>query len=121
MSVHGTNLVVQRHGGVLVVSFSRPDVIDLEYIREVADELHVIAESIDPPFVVIDFERVRYLSSSALGVLVSLSEKVRERNGELGVTNVSEEIYGVFELTHMPRLLRMFDSTPEAIRELKPT
>lgn len=118
MSVHGTNLVVQQHERALVIAFSRPDVIDLDYIREVADELHGLVETVEPPFIVIDFERVRYLSSSALGVLVALSERIRERDGEIGIANVSDEILGVFELTKLPRVIRVFRTTAEAIRKL---
>ena len=40
----------------------------------------------------IDFRRTGYVDSSGLGVLVSLSKKVREQAGELHVANLNDEL-----------------------------
>ena len=118
MSAHGDNIVIRRTRGVTIAAFSRPDVIDMEFISKVADELDDLARTVEPPLLVIDFERVRYLSSAALGMLVSLSELLAERDGEMCIANVVTEVKGVFALTKLPKLIKTYESTREAVGSL---
>lgn len=47
----------------------------------------------------IDFSDTGYIDSSGLGVLVSLSKKIREVNGELRLAGLNEDLLTLFELT----------------------
>ena len=47
----------------------------------------------------VDFSQTGYIDSSGLGVLVSLSKKIREHGGELRLTNLNEDLKTLFELT----------------------
>lgn len=118
MSPHGDNVLVRCTRGVTIAAFSRPDIIDLDYINTVADELDDLARTIDPPLLVIDFERVRYLSSAALGMLLALSEQLTARGGRLCVANVVEEVKGVFTLTKLPKIIETYGTTREAVGHL---
>jgi len=51
--------------------------------------------------VVIDFARAGYIDSAGLGMLVSLSRQVRDREGELRLTNVHEDLKSLLELTKL--------------------
>jgi anti-anti-sigma factor len=119
MSTHGTNVIIRQEQDVTIVSFARPDVIDLAYIREAGAEMQQLAKTVDPPNLVIDFECVRYLSSAALGVMSGLNEVIKERGGKLGIANVASEVYGVFELTRLPSVIELHKSVPEAVRSMR--
>jgi anti-sigma B factor antagonist len=67
---------------------------------------------------VVDFERTGYIDSSGLGVLVSLSKKVREQGGELRLANLNEDLKTLFELTKLDTLFQIADSREAALKGL---
>lgn len=67
---------------------------------------------------VFDFERTGFVDSSGLGVLVSLSKKIREKNGELRLAGLNEELRTLFELTKLNTLFQISDSRSAAVGEL---
>ncbi len=67
---------------------------------------------------VIDFADTGYIDSSGLGVLVSLSKKIREQGGELRLANLNEDLRTLFELTKLDTLFFIADSREEALEGL---
>ncbi len=63
----------------------------------------------------IDFANTGYIDSSGLGVLVSLSKKIREQGGELRLANLNEDLRTLFELTKLDTLFHIVDSRQEAL------
>ena len=64
----------------------------------------------------IDFSRSSYIDSSGLGVLVSLSKKIREQGGELRLSSLNEDLRTLFELTKLDTLFRITDDKEEALQ-----
>ena len=64
---------------------------------------------------VVDFSRTGYIDSSGLGVLVSLSKKIREQGGDLRLANLNEDLRTLFELTKLDTLFKIADSRQEAL------
>jgi len=63
----------------------------------------------------IDFTGTGYIDSSGLGVLVSLSKKVREQGGELRLSSLNEDLRTLFELTKLDTLFRIAGSREEGL------
>ena len=63
----------------------------------------------------IDFANTGYIDSSGLGVLVSLSKKIREQGGELRLSNLNEDLRTLFELTKLDTLFSIADTREEAL------
>jgi len=66
----------------------------------------------------VDFANTSYIDSSGLGVLVSLSKKIREQGGELRLSNLNEDLRTLFELTKLDTLFKIADSRDEALQGL---
>ncbi len=64
---------------------------------------------------VIDFSRTGYIDSSGLGVLVSLSKKIREQGGELRLCGLNEDLQTLFELTKLDTLFSITKTSAEAL------
>lgn len=62
----------------------------------------------------IDFAGTGYIDSSGLGVLVSLSKKIREHGGELRLANLNDDLRSLFELTKLDTLFQIAKSREEA-------
>ena len=67
---------------------------------------------------VIDFSDTGYIDSSGLGVLVSLSKKIREQGGELRLAGLNEDLRTLFELTKLDTLFKIEESREEALQGL---
>jgi anti-sigma B factor antagonist len=63
----------------------------------------------------IDFSNTGYIDSSGLGVLVSLSKKIREQGGELRLANLNEDLRTLFELTKLDTLFNIADTREAAL------
>jgi anti-sigma B factor antagonist len=64
---------------------------------------------------VIDFSETGYIDSSGLGVLVSLSKKIREVGGDLRLAGLNDDLRTLFELTKLDTLFTITDSVEEAV------
>jgi anti-sigma B factor antagonist len=64
---------------------------------------------------VIDFANTGYIDSSGLGVLVSLSKKIREQGGELRLSSLNDDLRTLFELTKLDTLFRITDNKQQAL------
>ncbi len=63
---------------------------------------------------VVDLEKVEYLDSTALGVLIGGLKRVREADGAMAVVCPDPRIRRVFEITGLDKIFDMFNSTDEA-------
>ena len=63
----------------------------------------------------IDFTKTGYIDSSGLGVLVSLSKKIRDEGGDLRLAGLNEDLKTLFELTKLDTLFAISDSAQDAL------
>ncbi len=63
----------------------------------------------------VDFTQTGYIDSSGLGVLVSLSKKIREQGGALRLAGLNEDLRTLFELTKLDTLFQIADTRDQAL------
>jgi anti-sigma B factor antagonist len=63
----------------------------------------------------LNFSSVDFLSSAALGKLITLEKRVRANNGVLKFSNIRPEIYEVFTITKLNRLFDIKDDEADAL------
>ena len=64
----------------------------------------------------VDFTNTGYIDSSGLGVLVSLSKKIRDEGGDLRLAGLNEDLRTLFELTKLDTLFAISDSAADALK-----
>jgi anti-sigma B factor antagonist len=103
---------VSQNNGVTLVEVEGQLIVGnrQELKQQVLEQL----EAGDRKFV-IDFANTGYIDSSGLGVLVSLSKKIREQGGELRLSSLNEDLQTLFELTKLDTLFRIADSKEKAL------
>lgn len=62
---------------------------------------------------VIDLEKVRYISSSGLGLLITLLAKMKNTGGELFLTAPSEHVKKLLLITKLNGIFTVFESVKE--------
>ncbi len=97
-------LDVSEVGDVTVVHFRDQRIIEDLGIQEMGQELFSLIEEEDRKKILLNFQAVAFLSSAALGKLITLDKKVKNRGGVLKLCNIRPEIYEVFAITRLDRL-----------------
>lgn len=65
--------------------------------------------------VVIDLEKVDYISSAGWGIFISEIKGIRERGGDLKLARMIPDVYEVFELLEFHYILKAYDTIDEAL------
>ena len=105
--------------GAHVITFSRSDVVDAQYIKRVGDDIYHHLKPVDAPRVVLNLHNVNFLSSSAIGMLVALKTVVAKKNGKICLANVDDNIGQVFKITKMHKIMKIHDSIDKAIESIR--
>ena len=92
-------LSVSQEKNVRIVEFTNSKILDEQNIKEIGDTLNVIVDENENPRVLVDFANVDHLSSAALGMLINVNNKVKQRNGQLRLANIKPQIFEVFVIT----------------------
>ncbi|NOY30705.1 MAG: STAS domain-containing protein [Planctomycetes bacterium] len=109
---------VSVSANVSVVRFKDQKIIDPEAIQELGQELFDLVEKEDRKKLVLNFSNVEFLSSAALGKLITFEKKSKRHDAELILTNISPEIFQVFAITNLDKLFQIKDSEADALAVL---
>ena len=66
--------------------------------------------------IVIDFERLDYISSAGLGALLNVHTRCREHNGDVHIAGLSQKTRRLFDLLGFSHVLSVYDTVEEAVR-----
>jgi anti-sigma B factor antagonist len=108
-------LQVSEVGGVTVVRFVDRKILDEANIQELGQELFQLVEEDNRKKLLLNFSSVEFLSSAALGKLITLDKKVKAHSGKLKLSNIRPEIYEVFAITKLNKLFDIKDDEADAL------
>jgi len=108
-------LEVTESANISVVRFNDKKIIDPETIQELGDELFDLVEKDERRKLVINFANVEFLSSAALGKLITFEKKAKRLGAQLMLTNISPEIFQVFAITNLDKLFQIKDTEADAL------
>ena len=108
-------LSVSQEKNVRIVEFTNSKILDEQNIKEIGDTLNALIDEGEYPRILIDFGNVDHLSSAALGMLINVNNRVKQRNGQLRLANIKPQIYEVFVITKLNKLFRILPARAEAM------
>ena len=118
MSNRAPRLKTTRSGGVAIVDLLDKKILDEAAIAQIASELLALAGQADTPRLVVDFANVTHMSSGALGMLITLLKRMREKDGQLRLCNINPSIYEVFAITRLNEVFNICKTREDAVGEL---
>lgn len=89
--------------------------IDVYTAPRLKEELVSIVES-GCPNVVVDMEKVGFIDSSGLGVLVSALRRARERDGVVRIVCTRDNILKIFRITGLDKVFPIYSEMGEATK-----
>jgi anti-sigma B factor antagonist len=88
--------------------------IDLYNAPEIKSKISDLMESAKND-IIINLEKVSYIDSSGIGVLISSLSNLKKTGGSLKIINVFASVRKVFELTKLTSFFDIYDSEEEAL------
>jgi anti-sigma B factor antagonist len=108
-------LDVSEVGEVTVIRFRDHKIVEDINIQELAQELFQLIEKDRREKILLNFSSVDFLSSAALGKLITLDKKVKAGGGALKLSNIKPEIFEVFSITKLTRLFDIKEEEADAL------
>jgi anti-anti-sigma factor len=115
MREENPRLTVSVEEGVTVVQLADRKILDEMSIMQIGEQLNALIAEAETPKLVLDFTHVGHMSSSALGMLITLHKRIRQRDGELRLCCIQPTIYEVFVITRLNEIFQICQTREEAL------
>lgn len=110
-------ITTSERGGVVVVRFTESKITDPGRMEELGRELTRLLDTEHPSKLLLNFDKVDYLSSEALRVFLLLNKKVQARGAMLKLCNVAPGIFQVFEITGLNKVFVIHPTEVDALSD----
>ncbi len=106
-------------GNATVVSFKDEKLLEEQDINALQESIMSVIESVSGPIkLILDFGRVKFLSSAVLGLLIRVSKRIYEREGQLRLCNLNPKIYEIFKITRLTKTFDIYNDVTSAAASL---
>lgn len=106
----------EERDGIIIIHL-RGQFIGGDETDELRKMLNGLAEE-KKTSLVIDLEKVTYLNSTALGVLISTHANFTKRNSKVALCNISKNIENIFVITKLTLVFDIYPTVDDAIKKL---
>ncbi|MGB7160635.1 MAG: STAS domain-containing protein [Tepidisphaeraceae bacterium] len=116
MSPHFTVQPIEKF---TVVEFKTPSLMDPLMLEEIGQELYRLVDEEDRRRLILDFEKVQYLSSQAIGIVLTLNKKLSAlKSSKFVLCGVGPKLLELLKITRLDRILTVKPSQKEAVKVL---
>jgi len=101
-----------------IVTFTDERILEEKDIRALQESIMSVIEQAGRINLILDFCNVRFLSSAVLGLLIRISKKVYERDGQLRLCGINSKIYEIFRITRLTKIFDIYQDVKSAAESL---
>jgi len=109
---------VEYTDNATIVTFTTEKILEEKDIQVLQETIVSIVEQTERISLILDFVNVKFLSSSVLGLLIRVSKKVYENDGQLKLCNINPKIYEIFKITRLTKIFDIYPDVEGAVRSL---
>ena len=111
-------LQVDKRGDVGVVSFTTDSILDLKTTEQLGDELDAVLAKHEFKKMVINFEKVRYLSSTPIRLFVNFQKELAVLGAQVKICSIAPTIEEVFKIMRLETIFDIYKTEQEAVQKL---
>jgi len=86
--------------------------LDAHTVPQFEDALQKLVQE-DRIKIAVNLDKLEYISSAGLGVFMGFIEEIREKGGDIKLSNLSQKVFKVFDLLGFPALFDIFENENE--------
>lgn len=108
--------ILQPIGPVMIVEFRNPSLMDPVVLENTSKRLFSLVDEEDRRKVIMDFEKVQYLSSQAIGILLTMKKKIDALgNGKLVLCGIGPKLAELLKITRLDKIMVIKATQKEAL------
>ncbi len=109
---------VEYAGNATIVKFTDEKILEEKDIKALQESIMPIIESASGRInLILDFGNVRFLSSAVLGLLIRISKRIYENDGQLRLCSINPKIYEIFKITRLTKTFDIYENIEDAIED----
>lgn len=100
-----------------VIEFTTPSLMDPIILERTAQALYRLIDVEDRRMIILDFSRVQYISSQAIGIVLTMNKKLTSlKRSKFVLCGVGDKLMQLIKITRLDRLLTIKPSQEEAVK-----
>ena len=114
MNLHFTVQTVEK---TTIIEFRTPSLMDPIELESIAQELYRLVDAEDRRKLILDFEKVEYLSSQAIGIVLNLQKKLGAlKNSRMVLCGVNARLAELLRITRLDKILTVKPTQCDAVK-----
>ena len=109
---------VEYAGNATIVSFADEKILEERDIKTLQESIMSVIDQAERINLVLDFGNVRFLSSAVLGLLIRISKRIYEHDGQLRLCNIDPKIFEIFKITRLTKTFDIYKDVKGAVEDL---
>ncbi|MFA5238486.1 MAG: STAS domain-containing protein [Phycisphaerae bacterium] len=102
-----------------IVTFTDEKILEEKDLQALQESIMSVIESAAGGInMILDFQNVQFLSSAVLGLLIRISKKVYEQDGQLKLCGIAPKIYRIFKITRLTKIFDIYQDVNSAVESL---
>lgn len=101
-----------------IVRFTDEKILEEKDVKALQDSIMSVVEQGEQIKLILDFGNVRFLSSAVLGLLIRLSKRIYEKDGQLKLCNINSKIFEIFKITRLTTTFDIYKDVESAVEDL---
>lgn len=93
--------------------------LDHHAVETLRDEIELALEETHYRGLVMSFEGIEFMDSSALGLILGRYRTLSARNGKMALCQVGSSLRKIFELSGIHKVVSVFDDEDSALRHIR--
>jgi anti-anti-sigma factor len=112
-----TFFTVRQDKGYSVVEFQTESLMNPLELERVGQGLYRLVDEGHATRVLLDFTKVKYLSSQAVGIILTLNKKMSQfKGGALVLCGVGPQLLQLLKITRLDQILRIVNTQAEGLK-----
>jgi len=101
-----------------ITTFTDEKILEEKDIKALQESIMSVIEQAGRINLILDFCNVRFLSSAVLGLLIRISKRIYECDGQLRLCNINPRIYEIFKITRLNKIFDIYEDVKSATESL---
>lgn len=110
---------VEYEDDVTIAILTESKILQEVDIQGLENSIMALIDQIDEIKLIINFCDVKFLTSSALGLLIRVLKKMHDTGGKLKLCSIDPKIFGIFTITRLDEVFDIYDSQAQAVESFE--
>ncbi len=119
MTSEDSRLAIKHEGDIVCVDFIDRNILEEASIQAISAQITQLIEASSNPKLLLCFKNVQHLSSAALGALITINNQVREKEGQLRLSDINPQVHEIFLITKLDTLFQIHPNAQQALQSFR--